>query len=305
MKLDFLQTNEFIKQALIKGDPANILRIDNTARYFIECLLGDKEPSHEIYSERTLVEAGVFPTNKEYLLHRIMPMTIDIIRESDIAGFVDVHNDMHTDPNREYMYEQFPGVPIYSGHSILVMDPGGLLGISRVGPCPDPWTKYLKGKKVLVISTHAETIKQQWQKIDKIWGSNKDVITPFELAGIIRSPYHPMMDDRQLPNCENWEDNVEYIKREMEKYDFDVLLSGSTTSSPFYTAHAKAMGKIGIQTGGAIQIFFGILGYRWTKVDGYKAWHDLYNEHWTYPLPIDSAQKREQYKFLETNFAYW
>jgi hypothetical protein len=114
-----------------------------------------------------------------------------------------------------------------------------------------------------------------------------------------------MMDDRQLPNCENWEDNVEYIKREMEKYDFDVLLSGSTTSSPFYTAHAKAMGKIGIQTGGAIQIFFGILGYRWTKVDGYKAWHDLYNEHWTYPLPIDSAQKREQYKFLETNFAYW
>jgi hypothetical protein len=116
-----------------------------------------------------------------------------------------------------------------------------------------------------------------------------------------------MMDNRQYPNCNAWHESVEYIKHEMEKYDFDVLLSGATTSSPMYADHAKKMGKVGIQTGGTLQLFFGILGYRWSPEakNGYAPWASMYNEHWIYPLREDSAQQRENYKFLETNYAYW
>jgi len=306
MKISYQQTNDIIRDTLIKGNPASILRIDNTAKYIIECILSNKQPSSEFCNDSTVVQAGVFPTSVEYLLDSIYPATIDLMKQSDLLGFVDVENSMHNDPSKQFIYDTFAGRPIYSGHSILVMDPGAILGhASHVPGCIDPWTKYLKGKKVLVISTHAETIKYQWNRIEQIWGEDKDIIAPFELAGVIRSPFHPMMDDRQYPGCNSWSDTVGYIMEEMSKYDYDVLLSGATTSSPFYVDYAKQQGKIGIQTGGAIQIFFGILGYRWTKVDGYKGWYNMYNEHWMYPMPIDSAQKREDYKFLETNFAYW
>jgi hypothetical protein len=36
MKISYQQTNDIIRDALIKGDPASILRIDNTAKYIIE-----------------------------------------------------------------------------------------------------------------------------------------------------------------------------------------------------------------------------------------------------------------------------
>jgi hypothetical protein len=65
------------------------------------------------------------------------------------------------------------------------------------------------------------------------------------------------------------------------------------------------MGKIGIQTGGSLQLFFGIHGYRWYQVDYYKNWHKMYNEHWIHPLKEDEAQNRTQNTHLETNFAYW
>ena len=86
---------------------------------------------------------------------------------------------------------------------------------------------------------------------------------------------------------------------------YDVILAGNSTSAPFYAQHAKSKGKVGIQTGGVLQLYFGILGYRWTKVPGHNGWSNLYNEYWKYPLKIDEANNREKYKNLETNFAYW
>jgi hypothetical protein len=113
------------------------------------------------------------------------------------------------------------------------------------------------------------------------------------------------MDNRQPPNCDHWLDSVNYIKELMDTYDYDILLSGCSTSSPLYCDHAKQMGKIGIQTGGTIQIFFGILGYRWTKGIGYENWKQMFNEHWINPLQVDEPQNRQKYISLETNFAYW
>jgi hypothetical protein len=192
------------------------------------------------------------------------------------------------------------------GEDFLVMDPGAILSYSnQFGELKNPWTTKLKDKKVLVISTHSESIKHQWKNIDKVWGSQRERIVPFELVDVIRSPYHPDMDNRQPPNCDHWLDSVNYIKELMDTYDYDILLSGCSTSSPLYCDHAKQMGKIGIQTGGTIQIFFGILGYRWTKGIGYENWKQMFNEHWINPLQVDEPQNRQKYISLETNFAYW
>jgi hypothetical protein len=138
-----------------------------------------------------------------------------------------------------------------------------------------------------------------------VWGDKKDLIVPYELVDVIRSPYHPSMDNRQPPNCKTWMDSVNYIKSVIDTYDYDVLLAGCTTSAPFYAKHAKDSGKIGIQTGGVIQLHFGVFGYRWTHVPLHSGWHNMYNEHWITPLKTDEANKREEFRHLETNFAYW
>lgn len=301
MLIDFHQTNELIKNIIVKGQPASILRIDNTAGYIIECILKNEYPNNSFFNENTLLEAGIFPTSLDYAYKRIYPLTIKLMISSDILGFVDVANSVSTNP----LFNQlFLDKPVFSNSSVLVLDPGALLNHSDQYECTDPWTKYLKDKRVLVISTHAESIKQQWNNIDKIWGSKRELIAPFELVDVIRSPYHPNMDDRMYPNCNNWEDSVEYIKDLMSNYNYDILLTGSTTSSPFYAQHAKDMGKIGIQTGGSIQLFFGVLGYRWTHNPSW--FHNkMFNEHWIYPLEEDEAKNRNKVLHLESNYAYW
>jgi hypothetical protein len=245
------------------------------------------------------------------MLDVILPEQMKVLNNCDLLGLTDVTDSFNTcDETSHVFIQKYKHIPTFGGNSFLVMDPGALLGYAEetfgYTAVDDPWMSHLKDKKVLVISTHAESIKHQWKNIEKIWGHNKDIVAPFELVDVIRSPYHPLMDNRQYPNCNHWGDTVNYMTKLIESYDFDVLLTSSTTSSVFFANHAKEIGKIGIQTGGVLQLYFGILGFRWTnKVSVYRNWHNMYNEHWMYPLQIDEAQNRKNALHLETNFAYW
>jgi hypothetical protein len=304
MRIEFQELNQLIATKLQLNESFSLVRIDNTAGYVVECMLNRTVPSEQHYHGGSLVESGIYPTDLNYSFNVVMPKVIDSINNSDILGFVDCAQTLQNSPTINSLYGQ---KPLFFSHSFLIVDPGALLGYDNTWGIPvhTPWTHFLKNKKVLVVSTHYESIMRQWEKIDKVWGKNRDIIAPFDLVGCVRAPYHPLLDDRQYPNCNSWEDNVKYMINEIDKYDYDVLLSGSTTSSPIFVNHAKKMGKVGIQTGGTIQLFFGIYGYRWTHVDGYKNWHNMYNEHWIYPLTVDEPKNKNGYSYLETTFAYW
>jgi len=305
MRLDFLGVNQLLSDKLQSGEPFSCLRIDNTAGYAIDCLLKGVEPSSAFYNPTSLLEGGVYPNEVSYGINTVLRKTVDIMEQTDILGFVDISNDIRNGP----LSCRFDNKPVFFNPDFYVMDPGALFGHAKVHFGLDrpniPWTHFLKNKKVLVISTHVDSIKHQWKNIDKVWGDKKDLIVPYELVDVIRSPYHPLMDDRQPPNCNTWLDSVESIKEVIDSYDYDVLLAGCTTSAPFYVQHAKERGKVGIQTGGVIQLHFGVYGYRWTNVPGHSEWHKMFNEHWMYPLKSDEANNRLSFAHLETNFAYW
>lgn len=304
MRKTFLETNSLLGEWLRSGDPFSCIRLDNTAGYVFDCLSRNVTPSQEHYNTNSIVEQGIFPTSIEYALNVVFPLVYESLKTADMLGFVDCSRSLPSSP----FVQPFSNIPSFYGEDFLILDPGAILGFSPFSehaPITDPWTRYLKNKKVLVISTHVDTIKHQWKNIQAIWGDRKDDIVPFELVDVIRSPYHPGIDSRQYPNCNSWHDSVQYIKKIIDSYDYDVLLAGSTTSSPIYAAHAKKQGKVGIQTGGTIQLFFGILGYRWTQVEGYKNWHKMYNSNWIYPLKSDEAQMRNNIRHLESMFAYW
>lgn len=300
---NFFELNDTISEWIKEGTPASLIRIDNTAGYVLDCMSKNTTPVNHFFNENTLIEAGINPRSMEYVYSYVYPKTLELMKKSDILGFVDISGDISRNTN---FLSQFQDKPIfYSGHTYHVLDPGLLVGEAEVGFVENPWTQNLKGKKVLVISSHYESIMRQWEKIDLVWGEKKDKIVPFDLVGCIRSPYHPILDDRQYNGCDTFEKLVEYIKKEIDRYDYDVLLTSVSHQSPFYADYAKQQGKIGIQTGGILQLYFGIKGNRWTQNIGYSKWQEMFNEHWIYPLEVDAPQRRKEYSFLETTFAYW
>lgn len=305
MTHNFFQLNDLLSNLLKSNESFSLLRIDNTMGYVLDSLHKKTTPIREFYNENTLVEGGIFPNTLDYSYDVVIPKTLEAMAYCDILGFVDLSHEIERNTEFTKLFGDKP--KFYGDDSFLVLDPCALLNADGKHELENPWPTYLKGKKVLVVSTHAETIKHQWKNIDKIWGSNKDKIVPFELVDVIKSPYHPIMDNRQYPGCDSWLDTVNYITAKIDSYDYDVLIAGSTTSSPIYAEHAKQQGKVGIQTGGVHQLFFGILGYRWSPEANniYRPWANLYNEHWMYPLDVDAPQNKDKYKFLETNYAYW
>ena len=304
MNINLKDLNSLLCEKILSKKPFSVLRIDNTFGYISQCIHNNTKPSEQFFNETSLsLEGGINPGTKEYFVNEIYPRVLDVMKTCDILGFVDMSLDIEKDKN---FLNTFGDKPMYFGHEhIMIMDPIGLLrGGHQIEQKLDPiWLSLLKGKKVLVISTHVESILHQWKQIEKVWGEHIDTIVPYDLVGVIKSPYHPSLDNRQYPNCNTWLDTVKFIKNEIDSYDYDVLLAGCTTSAPIFAEHAKQMGKIGIQTGGVLQLHYGIKGYRWADIEGYKEWRKYFNEYWIYPLEEDAPKNKVA--SLESHFAYW
>ena len=303
MYMDFEQINDDISKKLISGKPFSLIRIDNTCGYVIQCMYRNWQISGEFFNEQSLFQGGINPPTFEYMFNTIFPETIKAMSSCDILGFVDISKQIQNDPD---FLSLFGNKPFFNEY--MVLDPGALFGCSPYGHIENPWTKYLNGKKVLTISTHADSITHQSDKLDLIWGEHREKIAPFDFVGCIRAPYHKDMDDRQYPNAYTWDQTVEAIKREIDKYDYDVLLAGSTNQSPIFAEYAKQQGKVGIQTGGVLQLFFGLLGKRWDAGDnGYAPWSACFNKHWIRPFESDKPQKQNVfgYNVSESDYAYW
>lgn len=298
---NFFEINQILGEKLQSGEPFSCLRVDNTQGYIAHCLYQTNTiPSTEFCNDAEMVAAGIVPAKVEYLFSDIMPKAYEIMKKCDILGFVDIGHLIKNDLNFLSKFEN--NIKYFD---FLIMDPGALLGYSSHGNVESPWTQYLAGKKVLIVSSHSNSIKYQWDKMDLVWGEQKDKIVPFELVDAIRTPYHPDLDDRQYPNCSNYMEMIERTKQIIDQYDYDVLLTGISNQSIFYAQHARDRGKVGIQTGGTIQLFFGLVGNRWLQTPMYSNWIQMFNNNWIWPMQIDEPQRKQLISGLETSRAYW
>jgi hypothetical protein len=139
----------------------------------------------------------------------------------------------------------------------------------------EPWSKELKGKKVLVVSPFTETIKSQYKKRELLWKDER-VLPSFTLK-TIKCPLSWYLGE---PTGTTWVDGLEDLKRSMTAVDFDVCLIGAGAWSIPLAVHAKRLGKIGIHLGGSLQILFGVKGGRW---DDHDVISTFYNDAWVRP----------------------
>jgi hypothetical protein len=123
----------------------------------------------------------------------------------------------------------------------------------------NPWTQALKGKRILIVSSFVESIKEQIPIRDKLY----DGIELFPDCTFVY--IKPPQTQGDNPSLEfDQELSTFYIELDKIKDDYDVaLLScggyGNLISNYIFTNHEKSA----IYVGGVLQMYFGILGNRW------------------------------------------
>lgn len=172
-----------------------------------------------------------------------------------------------------------------------------------------PWTRILKGKKVLVIHPYADTIRNQYAKRELLY-DDPNILPDFNLItlkAVQSSAYE------KVP-FKDWFEALDFMKQQMDDIDYDICLIGCGAYGLPLAAHAKRTGKKALHIGGGIQLLFGIKGRRWDveyrqpNVWTYNVpfelnlnYYDLFNEHWTYP---SSAEVPQQANSVE-GACYW
>jgi len=162
----------------------------------------------------------------------------------------------------------------------------------RHGAPTEPWSLALEGKSVLVVSGFSKSISKQYEKHCSIFPTKK--LPKFDLH-LVNVPL--MMGIKSIDNS-YWNDVFLDLIEKMDRVDFDVALVSAGAFSLPLAHHAKRNGKIGIHAGGALQLYFGIMGNRWNN---YTEVTSLINENWTRPLP----EERPTNAHLIENSCYW
>lgn len=150
----------------------------------------------------------------------------------------------------------------------------------------NPWSRALKGKKVLVIHPFADLIQKQYKENRTKLFENPNVLPEFELYTIeaVQSL------GGETHGFEDWFEALKSMENKMDKCDYDIALIGCGAYGFSLAAHAKRMGRKAVHLGGALQLLFGIKGRRWEdenygehlfgKKNAYKS---LFNEYWIRP----------------------
>jgi hypothetical protein len=268
----------------------NFLTVTSNEGYFKKCInyIIDKTHTpwwnHRLFLDMSL-SAGIFPISIE-TASKFSERYLNDIPEIDLLGC------------HQY-YEKF--MPLKSDLIKVQLEMLYPFFVLR------PWTRILKGKKVLVIHPFDETIKCQYKMRSYLF-DNQDVLPEFELI-----TYKAVQSIRGNPvPYKSWFDALDFMEKEIAKIQFDIAIIGCGAYGLPLSAHIKRIGKKAIHLGGGSQLLFGILGNRWTEqYNGYWEYRPginidinykpLFNKFWISPLEIDTPPKAKSVE----NGAYW
>jgi hypothetical protein len=145
-----------------------------------------------------------------------------------------------------------------------------------------PWTRALRGKRVLVIHPFEETIKSQYARRGLLF-ADPEVLPDFQLL-TLRAVQTVGDNTAGFPD---WFAALDYMTTQALAMDFDIALIGCGAYGFPLAARIKRAGKMAIHMGGVLQILFGIKGKRWDERPDSAG---LYNEHWVRPAASETPQ---------------
>lgn len=280
------ETSDYIYNLLESGKPCLITRYGDYELMRIEKYLGHSDPKRNFWRYITGQIPQYWWNNDEYL-HLGWPVDQDFLcqyaqRNLEDSKIVDVLGSWKPS---EYWLEKYNYLPTDTFRThLLYLEPWLS---SR------PWSRYLKGKRVLVIHMFKDTIEDQYYNHRTELFEDPDVLPEFASLRIIKS----IMISETQGLYKDWFDILEYYKKEMDKEPYDVVLISCSTPGFCLAAHAKRTGHQAFHLGGALQLMFGIKGKRWENPRyasdlqlGYNPYLKLFNDSWVKPKDTDIAQ---------------
>lgn len=273
------EASDFIYEGLKGEEPFFVGRFGSTE---LECLVeyyylldrvnGGQEDYHENLKMMMSDWAGFFPPRKD-LLDRFSKLYIDDARQIDLMW------SMWLSRFENMLYKDYlPEKPL-----ALYDDTAFPIDFDK------PWTRALKGKKVLVIHPFEESIQTNYKKREKLF-ANKEFLPKFDLI-TLKAVQSIASNDTGFAT---WFDALEHMQSQIDNLDFDIALIGAGGYGFPLAAYIKRLGRKAVHIGGILQLYFGIKGKAWDYMD-------IYNEYWTSPL---ENERPKGYKKVEDG-RYW
>ena len=260
--------NQIIYNGLISGKPFLVARYGDAELralvYALECDLGLRSSFPNYIKTAMHRNAGFYPADDAYLLefgHILWKSS----KEVDVFGvwynLLEDYVIHHCNPNASLV--ELEGLVPYRSKN--------------------PWSRALKGKRVLVVHPFEESIQRQFSVKDKLF-KNSNVLPNFELVT------YKAIQTNAGGTCEykTWFDALDKMYKDIRELDFDVAIVGCGAYGLPLAAKIKSLGKQVIHLAGATQILFGIRGARW---DARPEMQEYFNEYWI--RPSDSERPKD------------
>lgn len=269
-------TQKIISDRLLDDEPCMISRfgsieLDNIVNYIKTKCHKNNNESTTHFLNALCTFAGFFPKDDYIGLKKFCDLYIKDSLDIDILGC--------WQKNERYLSDR-----LNNTKKVLLPNLDPFFSIS-------PWTKYLKGKKVLVIHSFAETIKRQYLTKRKYLFKNSDTLPEFDLITI-----KAIQSIGGEPNgFMTWFDALHHMESQMDVIDYDVALIGCGAYGLPLAAHAKRNGKKAVHLGGSLQLLFGIMGNRWfdPKSGLYNKYSVLLNDFWVRPMETERPKNAD------------
>lgn len=161
----------------------------------------------------------------------------------------------------------------------------------------DSWMPEISGKNILIIHPFVNTFQKQIKNINKIFPGRK-WFTDCNLQ-FIKPPFTLANNHKGIDWEEYYNNFTEELRNLQKNKDFDIaLVACGGYGMPVSEFIFKDLNRSVIYIGGALQLFFGVLGRRWFTS---KEILNLTNDYWIRP---DKSDKPENFTKVEKG-CYW
>ena len=153
----------------------------------------------------------------------------------------------------------------------------------------NPWTLALKGKRILIVSSFVESIKEKVEIREKMYGI--DLFPDCEF--IFLKPPQTQAGNTSRDFLVELQDFIRELAKVKDLFDVALLSCGGY--GMLILDYLTKIGKSAIYVGGVLQMYFGIYGRRW-MVENKDILNVFLNEHWSRPK---DSEKPKNYKSIE------
>lgn len=277
------KASELIYNLLVQDKPCMIARFGAFELATLVNYLGVKDSNHSIikfikgeqpewwWNERLIkymnTNAGFFPPTHQAIT-QFCDLMMEDMKELDLLGSW-VKNEVWFTNELEYIQRVH----------LRLLEPFW---------ANKPWTRCLKGKRVVVVHPFAEDILVQYINNRTLLFNNLDTLPEFASLRTVKAVQSLGGENNGF---KDWFDALKWMEDEIDKEDYDICLIGCGAYGFPLAAHVKRQGKKAVHLGGALQLLFGIRGKRWENPSyGVREWgipygsySSLMNKYWVRP----------------------